>query len=248
VSHAKRLLIVEDDADLAENLAEILEGLGFEPLVALSAEHALELVGEQRVDGVITDFRLPGLDGVELIGELRQKGLPVPILMISALIGPADAEQAERAGALDVLAKPIDLERLSRLLETFTRPRGEVLIVEDNQALAENVAEALESSGMQATIDSSAESALSRKSLPRVALVDLRLPDQDGLEVAKRLCARDPTIKIIFVTAYGEELQKRLKEAMVTLGCHPGEVPLVLKPFDLEALVRQVHAAVAGNE
>jgi CheY-like chemotaxis protein len=247
VAHRKRLLIVEDDADLAENLAEIIEGLGCEPLVALSAEQALELLAEQPVDGVITDFRLPGLDGVELITELRQRGLPVPVVMISALIGPADSEHAEQAGALDVLAKPIDLDRLAGLVETFSRPRGEVLIVEDNQALAENLAEALSNSGLQAVIDSSAESALSRKSLPRVALVDLRLPDKDGLEVAQRLCARDPTIKIIFVTAYGEELQKRLDEAMLTLGCSPGPVPLVAKPFDVEELVRQVRAA-AGTE
>jgi two-component system, OmpR family, response regulator QseB len=247
VTHAKRLLIVEDDADLAENLAEILESLGYEPLVALSAEQALELLREQSVDGVITDFRLPGLDGVELISELRQKGLPVPILMISALIEPADAEQAEMAGALDVLDKPIDLDRLTRLLETFSRPRGEVLIVEDNLALAENLAEALESSGIQTAIGSSAESALSRKTLPRVALVDLRLPDQDGLEVAKRLCARDPTIKIIFVTAYGEEMRERLNTAMSTFGVD-GRVPLVAKPFDLEALVRQVRDAVTSNE
>jgi two-component system response regulator (stage 0 sporulation protein F) len=148
------------------------------------------------------------------------------------------------AGALDVLGKPIDLDRLARLLETFARPRGEVLIVEDNLALAENVAEALSISGMETAIGSSAASALSRKSLPRVALVDLRLPDADGLEVAKRLCARDPSIKIIFVTAYGEELQERLDES-----AFPNRsVPLVAKPFDVEALVHLVRDAAAEKE
>lgn len=232
-----RLLIVEDDADLAENLAEILEGVGYDTAVACSAEHALELLDGETFAGVITDFRLPGLGGVDLIAALRERGVPVPVAVISGFIDPQIAERAEEAGALDVLPKPVDLKRLFELVTTFTSPRGEVLIVEDNEALAENLAEALESSGLQTAIGSSAESALSRRSLPKVALVDLRLPDRNGIEVARRLRARDPKIKIIFVTAYGSTLRHA-----------EGDLPLVAKPFDVAELVERVCAAVAERE
>jgi CheY-like chemotaxis protein len=247
VTEGKRLLIVEDDADLAENLAEILEGMGYSALIADSGERALDLLERESVDGVITDFRLPGLDGVELIGKLRAKGLPVPVVVISAFIDPRVAEQAEEAGALDVLPKPVDLERLFQLVDAFSRPRGAVLIVEDNEALAENLAEALENTGLSTVIGSSAEAALEHRTLPRVALVDLRLPDKDGLEVARRLCARDPTIKIIFVTAFGEELQQRLAGAVESIACALGDHSLVAKPFDLADLVQRVRQA-AGKE
>jgi CheY-like chemotaxis protein len=243
VTEGKRLLIVEDDVDLAENLAEILEGMGYQALVAESAERALDLLEREPVDGVITDFRLPGLDGVELIGKLRAKGLPVPVVVISAFMDPRVAAQAEEAGALHVLPKPVNLEHLFQLLEAFSRPRGQVLIVEDNEALAENLAEALENSGMTPLIGANAESALEQRTLPRVALVDMRLPDKNGLEVALRLYARDPTIKIIFVTAYGEELQQRLTaeiEAAASALCH---APMVAKPFDIADLVERVRRA-----
>ncbi len=242
MSEQKRLLIVEDDADLAENLAEILEGIGCQSVIAHSAERALELLEHEKLDGVITDFRLPGLDGVELISKLREKGVPLPVVVISAWMDSRVAEQAEAAGALEVLPKPVDLERLFRLVEVFSRPRGDVLIVEDNEALAENVAEALQNTGLKPVIGASAESALSQRGLPRVALVDLRLPDKDGLEVARRLRARDPTIKIIFVTAYGNELQARLESAIESLSLSADDA-LVAKPFDVAELVEKVREA-----
>jgi DNA-binding NtrC family response regulator len=245
VADAKRLLIVEDDADLAENLAEILEGMGHEPLVAPTAERALELLEDNAVDGVITDFRLPGLGGVDLISTLRARGLVVPVVMISAFMNDRMAEQAEEAGALDVLPKPVDLDRLEQLVEAFSRPEGQVLIVEDNEPLAENIAEALRDSGLAPVIGSSAESALSKRDLPRVAIVDLRLPDKDGLEVARRLCARDPSIQIIFVTAYGDELQAKLDSALDSLIRAKGNIPLVLKPFDVADLVLRVRQAAS---
>jgi DNA-binding response OmpR family regulator len=247
VPHAKRLLIVEDDADLAENLAEILEGMGHDPVVAGTAERALELLGQETIDGVITDFRLPGLGGVELISKLRAAGRVVPVVVISAFMDDGMAAQAEEAGALDVLPKPVDLDRLGQLLDAFSRPEGQVLIVEDNESLAENIAEALRDSGLVAAIGADAESAFANRSLPRVAIVDLRLPDKDGVEVARRLCARDPTIKIIFVTAYGEELRDRLEQAVASLQGVKGHVPLVTKPFDLAELVACVRDAVAEH-
>ena len=241
----RRLLIVEDDVDLAENLAEILESAGYQPVVAHSAEEALDALDTESIDGVITDFRLPGLGGVDLITQLRDRGLPVPVVMISAFMDRRVAEQAEAAGALEVLHKPVNLDRLFQLVQMFCEPRGEVLIVEDNTELAENVAEALAGKGMETAIGSSAESALGRRTLPRVALVDLRLPDQDGIEVARRLRARDPSIEIIFVTGFGDELKERLAGAGLGLPGAARQPTLLTKPIDLQELVEHVRAAVS---
>ena len=142
------ILLVEDDPDLADNLVEILEGLDWQVEVAPSAEHALQVLSTRAFTGVITDFRLPGLGGVELISRLRQRGVGVPIVVMSAFMDEAAAAQAERAGALGVLAKPLDLKSLFNLLEEFLRRDERVLIVEDNLALAENVAEALREEGI----------------------------------------------------------------------------------------------------
>lgn len=237
------LLLVEDDPDLAENLLEILQGLDWEVELAESAEQALEMLSERSFVGVITDFRLPGLGGIELISRLRRAGTQVPVVLMSAFMDDSAAAQAERAGALDVLAKPVDLTRLFRALEAFAKAEGQVLIVEDNAALAENVAEALRGEGLTPVVAPDGSDALSRRSLPRVALVDLRLPDLDGVEVARRLYARDPSIKILFVTAYGDEVRTDLERALAELPCvDPGQ-PCLHKPFDLPELVERIRLA-----
>jgi CheY-like chemotaxis protein len=235
------LLIVEDDPELAENLVEILDGLGYRAESVPSAEEALERVLAQPFDGVITDFRLPGLNGIELIDRLRKAGAAVPVVVVSAMMDRASAQTAESAGALDVLSKPIDLERLFSLVEAFVDPRHEVLIVDDNEALAENVADALRQEGLEPTVSATAFSALSQRMLPRIALIDLRLPDLDGVELARRLRRRDPRIEILFVTAYAEDLQRRL-HAMDRDESNEGG-RCVEKPFDMASLVDRVKRA-----
>lgn len=238
------LLIVEDDPDLAENLVEILEGLDWQVDVCGSAEHALEMLAEHAYEGVVTDFRLPGLGGVELIVHLRREGVDVPVLVMSAFMDDLSAAQAEKAGALDVLAKPLDLPRLFQVLDNFIRSTDQVLIVEDNMALAENVAEALRSEGFRPEVAQDGQGALSRRMLPRVALVDLRLPDLNGIEVARRLYARDPSIKILFITAYDEDITENIETVLREFPCIDPSNPCLRKPFSLPELVERVRHAV----
>jgi CheY-like chemotaxis protein len=240
VNGQSRILIVEDDGDLAENFAEILEGLGHEVQVAQSAERALELVRETDFDGIITDFRLPGKNGIELIRELRKAGVAAPVVVVSAYMDFRMQEGAEEAGALDVVAKPVDMDRLVRLLTEFTEPGGDVLIVDDNQALAENIAEGLRERGIEPLIGDSGAAALAQRKLPRVAVLDLRLPDRSGIELAQRLAARDPRIRILFMTGYAEELRDRLRPLVDVLPLLDREQPYVAKPFDLGALLERL--------
>jgi CheY-like chemotaxis protein len=91
-----RILIVDDHVELAENLAEILEGAGYLTTVAASAEAGLEAVGRGDVLAVVTDYRLPGMNGAQLIAELRRRGILIPAVMISAF---ADDQAIARATA-----------------------------------------------------------------------------------------------------------------------------------------------------
>ena len=78
VSLAGKILIVDDHIDLAENLAEILENAGYETVVADSAEAALDRLERKDIGALITDYRLPGRNGAELIAELRRRGDRIP--------------------------------------------------------------------------------------------------------------------------------------------------------------------------
>lgn len=239
-----RLLIVDDHVDLAENLAEILVEAGHEADIAETAEQALECLSKAEYQGVITDFRLPGRNGVELLVELRRAGHTLPVVLVSAFADSDVVAEAEQVGALDVLPKPVDFDRLFSLVAEFDRGRRSVLVVDDNADLAEGFAEVLRSRGLEPVIvGSSAASALSQRALPRVAVLDVRLPDQSGIELARRLLARDPSLQVVFVTGYAEEARDVVQRVLPELSADGGEPAILTKPVDLELLVVRVSEA-----
>ncbi len=126
VSAPVRFLVVDDNQELAEDLCELLEIDGATAEVAPDAERALERVSEQAFVAVFTDLRLPGRNGVELLEELRRRGYQLPVVLVTAFADDQVLERARLAGALEVLSKPIDIERwleLARALPGLARAR-----------------------------------------------------------------------------------------------------------------------------
>jgi DNA-binding NtrC family response regulator len=112
---SRRILIIDDNIGLAENIAEILELQGYVTEVASSAEEALSKVGPPPPDVVVTDYRLPGIDGAALVRHLKTMGVSVNAIVISAFTDDDTIEDARSAGA-SFVAKPVDFEILRRLV------------------------------------------------------------------------------------------------------------------------------------
>jgi DNA-binding NtrC family response regulator len=115
----ERILVIDDHIDLAENLAEILAAMGIEAVTAPSAEAGLAVIEAGGIRAVITDYRLPGQSGAQLIAELRRRGSRIPAVVMSAYSDDETIRLARTAGALDVLAKPVDLDRLMATVQSF---------------------------------------------------------------------------------------------------------------------------------
>jgi len=113
----RRILIIDDNLGLAENLAEILALHGYQTDVAGSAEEALSKVGPPPPDVVVTDYRLPGINGATLVRRLEGMGFRVSAIVISAFTDEGTIEDARSAGAA-FLPKPVDFAELGRLVET----------------------------------------------------------------------------------------------------------------------------------
>ena len=110
-----RVLIVDDNVALAENIAEILEIDGHSAVVTASAEEALTKVPESAPEVVVTDYRLPGINGADLVKRLRQMGVLVRAVVISAYTDERTIREAKDAGA-DFIAKPVDFRLLSQMV------------------------------------------------------------------------------------------------------------------------------------
>jgi len=114
-THVTAVLVVDDNQDLAENIAEILSLSGFAPQIATSAEEALPKALPDGPALLVTDFRLPGMSGAELVRHIRAKRSSVRAIVISAYTDDQTIAAARSAGA-DFLAKPVDVTALSRIL------------------------------------------------------------------------------------------------------------------------------------
>jgi DNA-binding response OmpR family regulator len=121
-----RILVVEDDVALIAALTRGLRDGGFAVDCAGSAEEAIERLGIDPYDAVILDLGLPGADGLTLLGVVRERGLALPVLVLTARGGLDDRVAGLDAGADDYLQKPFAFAELLARLRALLR-RGAAL-------------------------------------------------------------------------------------------------------------------------
>lgn len=118
----RRILVVEDDAHLADGLRINLELEGYEPLLAGSAEEGLDLWRRGGLDLILLDVMLPGMDGFAMCRQVRRDGDRIPILFLTARSAGQDRIQGLDEGGDDYITKPFELqELLARIKSIFRR-------------------------------------------------------------------------------------------------------------------------------
>jgi DNA-binding response OmpR family regulator len=128
-----RVLVVEDEAALAEGVRRGLEAEGFATDVAANGVDGLWMAREHAYDAIVLDILLPGMNGYKVCARLRAAGVWTPILMLTAKDGEYDHAEALDTGADDFLSKPFSfvvlLARLRALIRRGAPPRPTVLTV-----------------------------------------------------------------------------------------------------------------------
>ncbi len=109
-----RILIVDDEKDIRDLLFRLLEKEGYMPIVAHSGETALEMIRLGMPDLVISDLRMPGMDGMELLRQTKTLDPDLPVLMITGWGGIDGAVRAVKEGAYDYMAKPLNIPELTK--------------------------------------------------------------------------------------------------------------------------------------
>ncbi|MCE3554209.1 response regulator transcription factor [Pseudonocardia sp. RS11V-5] len=115
------MLLVEDEAELAQMVAELLAEEGYAVDVAADGHSGLHHGLTRDYDVVVLDRGLPAVEGLDLLNRLRRSGITTPVLVLSALGNPADRVAGLDAGAEDYLAKPFDIDELLARLRALRR-------------------------------------------------------------------------------------------------------------------------------
>jgi two-component system NtrC family response regulator len=167
---AERLILVVDDEEPQRRvLAGFLRKAGYEVEARGSAREALELAATRTVDLVLTDLRMPGQGGIELLDALHGVNPEIPVVVMTAYGTVASAVDAMKRGAADYLSKPVDLDELEVLVARTLERRA---LVSENRALRAQVESRYRLAGletgnarMQEAINVAARAAASRATI-----------------------------------------------------------------------------------
>ena len=130
------VLLVDDDPNTLGSLARAFRLSGFEATVCDNAPRAVQLAADNRFDVILSDVVMPGMDGIQLLEELRGRGIATPVIMISGQANVEMAVRATRLGAADFLEKPLSTDKLLLTVGNVLRL---VSLEEENRQLRQRV-------------------------------------------------------------------------------------------------------------
>ncbi len=213
----RRLLLIEDDFSLRKTLACMLRAAGYVVAEAGAGQDGLRQLSEAPVDLVLTDLAMPGMSGWEVARSVRQTHPNVPVVLITGNIDALEASSDLRAHVSAILLKPFGARPLLEVIRGLTAERSlqpigsrvqpgrslSVLLVEDNAGDARLIQELLRDiPRMQLVWVNNLATTLTHLTQPGpdLVLLDLGLPDSQGLDTVTRIVREHPTLPVIVVT------------------------------------------------
>ena len=239
------ILVVDDDHDLASGIADMLEAEGHHAALAGSAEAALEVARERPFDMIFLDIKLPGMNGIDALRELRKtQGRARVVLMTGYRIDNLLAV-AVKTGGLAVLTRPATAPRVLEHLRDVG-PGGIVLLLAEDGSLGARLEESLTGQGLKARLARTGEAAAENAVIAGldVLILDLQRPISRILEVYLALQDLGPPVTVVMIASpleNGKPIVNPLRSISVT-GC-------LFKPFDPADLLQAVrdYAAVPAG-
>lgn len=121
-----KMLLVDDEERFLSTTVKLLTRKGYEPLSAKSGMEALEILESKHVDVVILDVKMPGMDGVEVLKQIKQRFPMVEVIMLTGHATIDSAVEGMRTGAFDYLTKPCEINELLEKAEDAYAKRLQV--------------------------------------------------------------------------------------------------------------------------
>ncbi len=235
--------VIDDDESIRRTTTFLIESFGFRAAAFESAESFLKSARLHETSCLLVDVQMPGMNGLELQRELAVAGRGIPTIFITAFDNKDARQLAMQAGAVAFLSKPFNDDELLHavrlaLQEEFEKTNNLISVIDDDESIRRTTTLLVESFGFRATAFASAERFLKSGQLNDTSclILDVRMPDMNGLELQSKLAAGGHDIPIIFITAYHDKASRgRAMQA--------GAVAFLDKPFTGEQLLETVRSA-----
>jgi len=212
------VLVIDDDASARELLRKRLEGEGCQVLLAKSGVEGLDLAARHKPTLITLDVMMPGMDGWTVLRRLKADDnlKDIPVVMVS-MVG--DKAMSYSLGASDSLQKPVEREKLSRIVKKYAESTAKIaLIVEDDPAARNSMARTLASDNWDIVEAENGEVGLEKTKEQEfsVILLDLMMPVMDGFEFLERLRtsnhpSSDSPVVIVTAMELNADDRKRLQ-------------------------------------
>jgi len=119
-----KILVVDDEKQVADLVTDYLSGIGYDAVAAYGGQDALDLIQEDDFHLIITDMRMPGLSGLELLESVKEIDKSIVVILITAFSTIDAAVKAIKEGAFDFISKPFDLDALKEIVDRAMEQYG----------------------------------------------------------------------------------------------------------------------------
>lgn len=187
---------------------------------------------------------MPVMNGIETHREIKKRSPRTVVIMVTAYRVEELIQDALKDGVYAVLDKPLDLDKILKMVERSQKGGALILVVDDDPYICETLRNSLEERGYSVSTSQDGEQAVEIvKERPKdVIFIDLKLPLVNGLMVYLEIKKVNPDVVTVMMTAYKEEMQEVLDQALAH-----GAYACLHKPFDLEE-VAAILEEIAGKK
>jgi len=234
-----KILVLDDEVKIRELVREALSTQGYEVTTVPSPDQAMDIIYREPFDLILLDIRLPGESGIIVLKKIREYSEKIPVVIYSGFVTAALETEVRAFGANEVLRKDVGVvslvEQIGKIVKAKNRifqrtlmgAEKPILIVDDEEEIRDLLKTFFKTKGYKTLEAKSGEEAvqLAQSEDPVVVLLDINMPEMDGLTTLKKL--RDINAKLGVVMITGDQDDEKVKKA-IELGAYG----YVLKPFD----------------
>lgn len=229
-----RVLIVDDDVSFADSLSDILQEKGYKAAAVHNGQEATELVKEKFFNVILMDIKMPVMNGVETYKRIKKISPQTVVIMMTAFSVDDLIKDALKEGAYGVVYKPLDIDRVVKMIDAVREDGCLVMVVDDDSYICQTLRDVLEDKGYVVTLAEDGREAIdiARKRPQDIVFIDMKLPVLNGLETYLALKKINPKIVAVLMTAYRQEMKDLIEQAL-----KQSAYTCLYKPFEPKEVV-----------